>query len=181
MFQAAGYSFGFNPSLWQATVSGDDIYIFSPVFSAYTAFEMRWPGTTPSSMTATWEEEIPESRVYTWTWVSKIDNLTMESGAAPPSKIVDLPPLTSYATLTGLPVSINSAQNLRVTHKRIYRSAGSSYLFVAEIDGQATTFTDVLLAEDLGEVLPEAASAAMPPDGLLGLTSLPNGLLAGRR
>jgi hypothetical protein len=180
VFEAAGYDCGTAAGdEFNVYTSGSDIYVKTAESLFPKMFEVRWPGSSPASITATWKEEIPESRAYTWTWVSTIDNLSMESGAAPPSKVVDLPPLTSYVTLTGLPASVDSTQNILVTHKRIYRTAGSDYLFVAEIDGQATTFTDALLAEDLGELLPEAATSAMPPDGLLGLTSLPNGLLAG--
>lgn len=181
VFEAAGYDCGTDDDDFRVYVSSfNGIYVRGLVSFTPKAFDMRWPDTNnPAAITATWREEIPESRAYTWTWVSTIDNLSMESGAAPPSKIIDLPPLTSYVTLTGLPADVESDQNILITHKRIYRTAGSGYLFVAEIDGQATTFTDVLLAEDLGELLPEAATTAMPPDGLLGLTSLPNGLLAG--
>lgn len=182
-FTAAGYpnttTWGNSTHKFFVYVSSSKVLVETTPYVTAKPFSVQWGGPTPINVALTWKEEVLESRAYTWTWVSKIDNMVMESGAAPPTRLVNLPPLASTVTLQDLPASVNSSQLLRVTHKRIYRTSGSDYLFVAEIDAQATSFTDALLAEDLGELLPEAASATLPPDGLLGLTSLPNGLLAG--
>jgi hypothetical protein len=64
--------------------------------------------------------------------------------------------------------------------KRIYRTVGTSgdFLFVAEIAAATTTYTDAVVADDLGEVLPTADSQ-LPPKNLVSLTSLPNGCLVG--
>lgn len=180
VLEAAGYTFGVNLTTYDfyLTSYSTEIRLNSRRAPTGKQLTLTWPSTQPTGLTATWAAEVPESRVYTWTLVSKIDNIEIESAAAPPSKVISLAPLTSWVDLT-LPVAVSSEQIIRVTHKRIYRTAGLNYVFVAEIDGQETAFRDVLLAEDLGEILPEAATAAQPPDGLLGLTSLPNGLLAG--
>jgi hypothetical protein len=64
--------------------------------------------------------------------------------------------------------------------KRIYRTVGTSgdFLFVAEIPVTNTTYTDAVVAADLGEILPTADSLT-PPKNLIALTSLPNGCLVG--
>lgn len=177
---AAGYTFGSNLATYDFYLVSYSTEIRIQSRRALTGKQLTltWPSTQPTGLSATWKAEVPESRAYTWTLVSKVDNIEIESAAAPPSKVISVAPLTSWVDLT-LPVAVSSEQVVRVTHKRIYRTAGFNYVFVAEIDGQETAFRDVLLAENLGEALPEAATAAQPPDGLLGLTSLPNGLLAG--
>jgi len=64
--------------------------------------------------------------------------------------------------------------------KRIYRTVGTSgdFLFVAEIPVADTTYTDAVVAADLGEILPTADSLT-PPKNLIALTSLPNGCEVG--
>ena len=164
---------------YTVTSSGTSIIIQGPTSSSPSSFTVSWEYGEDKFLTATWAEGVPESRVYTWTWISTIDGLTMESGAAPPSRVVSLDPLSDLAMLSGLSADIASDQNVRVTGKRIYRASAGVFLFVAEIPAQQTTYTDVRLAENLGEVLPEAASAEMPPNGLVGLVNLPNGFMAG--
>jgi hypothetical protein len=55
---------------------------------------------------------------------------------------------------------------------------GGDFLFVAEIPVANTTYTDAVVADDLGEILPTADSQ-LPPKNLIALTSLPNGCLVG--
>jgi len=64
--------------------------------------------------------------------------------------------------------------------KRIYRTVGTGgdFLFVAEISVANTTYTDAVVADDLGEILPTIDSQ-LPPKNLIALTSLPNGCLVG--
>lgn len=64
--------------------------------------------------------------------------------------------------------------------KRIYRTVGTSglFLYVGEVAVATTTFSDTVLAADLGEELPTADSS-LPPKNLTSLISLPNGCLAG--
>jgi hypothetical protein len=64
--------------------------------------------------------------------------------------------------------------------KRIYRTVGTGgdFLFVAEIAVATTSYTDAVVADDLGEILPTADSL-LPPKNLVSLTNLPNGCLVG--
>jgi hypothetical protein len=63
---------------------------------------------------------------------------------------------------------------------RIYRTVGTAgdFLYVGEVPVATTSFSDTVVAADLGEVLPTADSA-IPPQNLTSLISLPNGCLAG--
>jgi hypothetical protein len=64
--------------------------------------------------------------------------------------------------------------------KRIYRTVGTggTFLYVGEVAVSTTTFTDTVVAANLGEELPTADSL-IPPKNLVSLTSLPNGCLVG--
>lgn len=69
-----------------------------------------------------------------------------------------------------------------ITHWRIYRvntgSSGAEYQFVAEVAIGTATYTDSVLAANLGEVLPTLGWLP-PPSNLSGLINLPNGGMAG--
>jgi hypothetical protein len=52
------------------------------------------------------------------------------------------------------------------------------YLYVGEVTAAATSFTDTVAADSLGEELPSLYWAE-PPSGLGGLINLPNGIMAG--
>ena len=118
--------------------------------------------------------DLPETRVYTYTLVSKESGFEMESAPAPASASIevqlgDTVLVESFAT-------IPSGYN--ITHRRIYRAVSGVFLFVTEIAVSATSFSDTILAEDLGEELP-SLTWLPPPDTLKGLTNLPNGILSG--
>src|SRR3546814_13599787 len=89
--------------------------------------------------------------------------------------------------MVGQSVAINDlalppAGNHLIDRKWIYRlvtgNTTREYLFVAEIPAAQTSFTDTVLAADLGEPLPSVSWAA-PPDTLKGLVALPTGGMAG--
>jgi hypothetical protein len=118
--------------------------------------------------------EVPETRVYTWTWVNKEAGFEFESAPAPASTSVDVR-LGQTVAVSGrgqVPVGY------LVTHWRLYRAVSGVYLFVAEFPASQNSFTDSVLAEDLGEELP-SLTWLTPPDTLRGLTNLPNGIMAG--
>jgi hypothetical protein len=117
----------------------------------------------------------PETRVYTFTWVSKEAGFDVESAPAPASLSVDV---TSgqTVTLSGFPALPTGAYN--VTHKRIYRSVSGVFLFVGEVSAAATSYQDSVAADALGEEIP-SLYWAQSPDTLTGLTNLPNGMMAG--
>lgn len=73
-----------------------------------------------------------------------------------------------------------SALNITGLVKRIYRTVGTSglFLYVGEVAVATTSFVDAVEAADLGEELPTADSSP-PPKNLVSLVSLPNGCLAG--
>lgn len=86
-------------------------------------------------------------------------------------------------TLTGLPGAPTGAYN--ITGKRIYRSASGSqstkFQLVnidADIGLATTSYTDTKPTKDLGEVL-STTGWGPPPDAMVGLTSMGNGMLAG--
>lgn len=115
-----------------------------------------------------------ETRVYVWTWVNKESGYEIESGPSPASL-----PIEVYAEQTA---SISGRSTVPtgyvVTHWRLYRSVSGTYLYVTELPVSQTSYTDNVLAEDLGDELP-TLTWAPPPAKLSGLTNLPNGIMAG--
>lgn len=73
-------------------------------------------------------------------------------------------------------------QNHNITKRRIYRSATSSesadFLLVAELDIAVATFIDNLSESQLSASL-ETYGHNMPPDGMIGLCMMSNGIAAG--
>lgn len=128
--------------------------------------------TASSSFNA---DELSETRVYTYTWVNKESGFEFQSAPAPASASVDV---RTNQTVTVDNFSSVPGGDYVVTHKRIYRSTAGVYLFVGEIAASATSFTDNVSADALGEELPSTYWSE-PPSTLKGLTNLPNGLMAG--
>ena len=93
---------------------------------------------------------------------------------------VDIALETTDVFVSGGTWSKNAPHNVIGMTRRIYRTTGTSgdFLFVAEISAGDVTFVDAVVADDLGEVIPTAASLP-PPKNLTCLISLPNGTLAG--
>lgn len=133
-----------------------------------------------SAVTATVSETsttgaIPETRVYTYTWVSKEAGFEMESAPAPPSGSTDSY-LDTSVTLTAFSTIPSGTYN--ITHVRIYRATAGTYLYVDEIPVSQVIYEDTVSADALGNELP-SLTWDMPPSGLKGLINLPNGLMAG--
>jgi hypothetical protein len=128
----------------------------------------------------------PYSRAYVYTWVS---GLGEESGPSPASDIIDVKSgETVELTFTGTVPSYIYNTGSNPALRRIYRTnINGEYQFVADVAYSATTATDDVLDENLGELLSTTVSNPPPdddagdhPDGpMLGLTSMPNGILAG--
>lgn len=70
--------------------------------------------------------------------------------------------------------------NLNVTDmtKRIYRTLVNTFKYVDEIPAATTSYADTTADTDLGEDIP-SVDWEMPPVGLTGLITLPNGVMAG--
>ena len=114
-----------------------------------------------------------ETRVYAYTWVSIVDAWERESAPSPPSESVDVYP--KQGVEINLPSGPSEAQ---VTHWRLYRSVGGTYLFVGEAGVGTSSIIDAVEAAGLGEEMP-SLTWMPPPDELRGLINLPNGMMAG--
>lgn len=100
------------------------------------------------------------------------------------------PPSAATASVTwrvGQQVDISSLPSApsgaySVTHIRLYRSvAGSSvtsFQYVTQLAAGTATYTDTALSADLGDVL-ETTGWDAPPDSMIGLTGMANGMMAG--
>jgi hypothetical protein len=126
-------------------------------------------GGTPVDATA-----LPETRVYTYTLVNKESGYDFESGPAPASASIDVKVGQTVTVTNFSPIP----SGYTATHRRIYRSVSGTYLFVAEITAATSSYTDSVLAEDLGEEIP-SLTWLPPPATLKGLINLPNGIMAG--
>jgi hypothetical protein len=119
---------------------------------------------------------LEETRVYTYTYVSSFGE---EGKPAPPATEVNVKAGQSV-DLTSLAQAPTLNSNL--TTKRIYRTVTSgtdtNYYFVDEIPISQVTYSDTILAENLGETLP-SATYSMPPATMRGLISMANGMMAG--
>lgn len=118
--------------------------------------------------------DIPETRTYAYTFVNKESGYDFESAPSAASLSVDV--RIGQSVTVGSFAAVPSGYT--VTHRRIYRSTSGVFLFVAEIALATSSYSDSILAEDLGEELP-SLTWLPPPDTLLGLTNLPGGVMAG--
>lgn len=116
----------------------------------------------------------PALRYYLYTFVTAFN----EEG--PPSD-----PSLGLNVLNGQAVTLSDFSvptSVNVDRIRIYRtdtgSTGTEYVFVGEVPVNQATYVDSVLEIDLGERLPSQNWYA-PPDNMVGLTSHPNGFLAG--
>lgn len=117
-----------------------------------------------------------ETRAYVYTYVTADG----EEGAPSLPLVVDCEG-GQTVNLAGLLTSISGDYN--ITAKRIYRtvstaSSPTDYQFVVELPLATATYADSKLATELGEIIP-SLDYDMPPAGLKGLVSLPNGVVAG--
>lgn len=129
------------------------------------------------------DEEVPQSRAYVFTYVSAYGEEGQPCNA-PASQVVDV-----YSDQSvNLTFPANPSGNYNLSKKRIYRTdTGGTLRFVADVTLATTTYSDTKKESELGEANPTATFDAPPdnvsadhPDGpLLGLVSLPNGILAG--
>tara|TARA_R110002012_G_scaffold315261_1_gene528895 strand:+ start:9076 stop:10821 length:1746 start_codon:yes stop_codon:yes gene_type:complete len=116
-----------------------------------------------------------QSRVYAYTFVTDFGE---ESAPSPASALIDWQP-GDTVTLSGFEAAPAGRE---ITKQRIYRSqTGSSGTFlylIAERTAAATDYVDTIDVDDFQEVLP-STDWNEPPDGLSGLVSMPNGMMAG--
>lgn len=168
-----------NPRKLTAAVSGSDMVITTAMAGFDMVVAITWAdgagGQTRSSRGDDAVVDTLDTRVYTYTWVSKDNGYEFESAPAPASDQIS-PLYGQTVTLQGFDTVPTGGYN--VTHKRIYRSTAGIYLYVGETTAAASDFVDDVPAEALGEQLP-SLNWTDPPDDLEGLTNLPNGMMAG--
>jgi len=130
--------------------------------------------TLQQSVGYTDADDTLETRVYAYTFVNKESGFEFESAPSEASNSVDV--------RDGQTVSLSGFASVPsgyvVSHKRIYRAVSGVFLFVSEITAADANFVDDVKPDELGEELPTLTWSA-PPQTLAGLTSLPNGLMAG--
>ncbi len=155
----------------------------------YPGYSRRLGLTAPASAcTATPQTYTPpagvdpgtkETRVYVYTYVSKGSDgfgpiLTQESAPSDASIAVEVY-TDQIVVLSGFSAP---ATDEAATHKRIYRSVGGSFLYLAELAIATASFTDDVAVDDTAEVL-STSDYAPPPAKLRGMINLPNGMMAG--
>jgi hypothetical protein len=116
--------------------------------------------------------------LYVFTFVRKYsDNWVEESAPSPVSN--KLSALTNRQTSVTLPNGAITTGDYGITHKRLYRStSGSNYFLVAEVAIGTSPTTDNVAVASLGDAI-ETIDYLPPPDGMKGMITLPNGVLAG--
>lgn len=116
-----------------------------------------------------------ETRFYTQTFVTAYGE---EGPPGPPSMEVTV----KKGGAVDLTMQPPPLQNSNITRQRIYRSASgggnADFLLVTELDAGVMSFHDDLLTEQLGPVL-ETQHYIMPPDNMIGLCMMANGIAAG--
>lgn len=129
------------------------------------------------------DEEVPQSVSYVFTYVSYYGEEGVNCDAEA-SQVVDK---HTDQTVT-LDFPPNPSGNYNFLYKRVYRTdAGGSYRFVQNVPIAQDTFEDTVADINLGEEIPTANNDAPADDvtadhkdgPLLGLTAMPNGILAG--
>lgn len=124
---------------------------------------------------ATPNESLLETVYYAYTWVTGFGE------ESPPS-----PLSTALDTSADVTVRVNAfaatPAGRNITAKRIYRSQTTAsgvteLFFVAEIAAATASYDHTLATAPLQEVIP-STDYDPPPAGLLGLTAMPNGMMA---
>lgn len=162
-------------------VASDRLYITGDGVPKMMAEGATYPLAVPypaSALTATVSgtatEDRPITRLYVYTWVTDFEE---ESEPCPISNEVSWKP-GQTVTLSGFE---DAPAGREITKQRIYRSqtsmTGAQLYLIAERAATTSNFVDNIGIEDFQEALPSLAYNP-PPDGLRGLTSMPNGMMA---
>lgn len=162
----------------------------SPSYQPSTSRKLGVPApTTQPTVALTTDgtgEDTPQTRAYVFTYVS---GLGEESGPSPASAILTAKQgatvtLTFLGTIPSYVYNTGGAP----AYRYIYRTnVNGEYQYVGRANAASTTYVDTVLDENLGELIgtelwepPADEIAADHADGpLLGLTAMPNGILAG--
>ena len=166
-----------------ALVAGANVVVATDAAGSNVALKVQWGNDTWQTLVAngtTSDPGVPETRVYTYTFVSEESGLTTESA---PWSSADMSSATvsvhtgDAVVLTGFGTP-PAGEGWYYTKVRIYRATAGTYLYVDEITLPAVTYTDSKTADELGEVCP-SLTWSPPVSTLTGLINLPNGMMAG--
>ena len=142
------------------------------------------PGVAIVPLVADRDEDVAaEDHAWVYTWVSDLGEEGPPSPAsAHATRAYDVDGNIQSVTLT---MATGVTGPYGINRKRIYRTGIGSdgtteFLFLTEITASAATYTDSALGSRLGELLP-STTWDPPPDDMVGLIGLPNGVLAGFR
>ncbi|QKJ87400.1 hypothetical protein PMPD1_2458 [Paramixta manurensis] len=117
-----------------------------------------------------------ETRIYVETYV------TAYGEEGPPGPASDEVTIVYPGSSVDLQLQPPGSQNNNITRRRIYRSVtgggSADFLLVAETDIGVRTFRDNVADKDLGPVL-ETYNYLQPPDNMIGLCLMANGIAAG--
>jgi hypothetical protein len=119
---------------------------------------------------------ITNTRLYVYTFVTEFGE---ESEPCPISDEIVVSP-GNTVTLSGFQ---SPPAGRAISKQRIYRSqtgtsGGTNLYFLAERDASNTNYVDAIATDNFSEALP-SLNWNPPPDGLTGLTSMPNGIMVG--
>jgi hypothetical protein len=150
----------------------------APYPNASLNMGVRAPAAAPT-LSASGGTSPTETRAYVYTNVSTFGSIKEESAPSPAATVTCN---TTGATVTVSGFSSVAISGYNITHRRIYRTvvgaATVTYQLVAEIPVATTSYNDTSTVADLGSVL-QTQNWNEPPDGLRGIVSMPNGMLAG--
>jgi len=119
---------------------------------------------------------IPETRVYTCTFVSTWDE---ESSPGLPSNEVSVAhgQSVNLTLIPDYPSGDYAFKSVRI-YRTVTGSTDTSYYFVGETTTPALGFVDTVEPDDLAEEMP-TLTFLPPPAGLTGLVAMPGGVMAG--
>lgn len=151
-----------------------------------TAYNMGVPAPVAAPTLAA-STGTAETRAYVYTYVATF-GAVLEESAPSPAATISLASTTTTVTVSAFSTAPNAAAGYNITAIRIYRSvtggATAQYLYVGQVSVNPSTgapagsFTDNIAAANLGSAL-TSTYFTPPPADLRGLTSMPNGILAG--
>lgn len=139
--------------------------------------------TLAPAVSAKVETEVPQTRSYIFTYVSYYGEEGVNCDAEV-SQVVDVH--TDQTATIDFPANPSGAYNF--LYKRLYRTDGNgTYRFLANVPIATDTYADTVAEINLGEEIPtstfnapaDEVSADHKDGPLLGLVSMPNGILAG--
>ncbi|WP_070988482.1 hypothetical protein [Halofilum ochraceum] len=157
-----------------ATSSGDGVY-------PSNSYDLGVPSPgNPPTITVVGdpddENDIGEDRAYVYTYV------TAKGEEGPPSDASAIKLWKPGQSIEVSGMEAGPGGNRNITLKRIYRTAsgsrGTNLQYVDDIDVAATSYTDTVPTDDLGELLP-SADWNVPPEDMVDLVAMPNGILIG--